>query len=281
MSNPQHGAAGTGDEEGRRWSMPPTSRKPVPDLVGDRVLELVRAGELAPGDRLPTEPELARMMSVARSSVRTGLQRLEARGVVEVNRGRGWFVSAEPDRSAADLMLDRLAGEDFDVAEVMEVRIALETTAAALAAARAPRGQMDEIVKLARAHHEADSEDTGTLLRTDEDFHRAVIDGAANAYLRAVYDMITPLVAEWRERTFSNAHVHMRSAMEHNQIAAWLRRRDETGVRTAMTSHLLGLYQDAIRERQEAGRAGENPTATLSTFIDIEDAPMFQDGEHG
>lgn len=279
MTNPQHSTGGPGDDEGRRWTLSPTSRKPVPDLVGDRVLELIRGGEITPGDRLPTEPDLARHMGVARSSVRTGLQRLEARGVVQVERGRGWFVSPEPDRSAADLMLDRLAGREFDPVEVMEVRIALESTAAALAAARAPRGTLDGIAKLARAHQEADPDDAATVLHTDEEFHEAIVDASGNAYLRALYGMVTPLIADWRERSFTSAEVHDRSAADHNQISVQLRRKDEVGARLAMTTHLLGLYQGMAREQRASGRGEDPPRAALSAYVDVEDSPLFPAAE--
>ena len=86
MTNPRSSAGSADGDDGTRWALAPAARKPVPDLIGDHLLAMVRAEELAPGDRLPTEPELARLMGVARSSVRTALQRLEARGVVEVNR---------------------------------------------------------------------------------------------------------------------------------------------------------------------------------------------------
>lgn len=275
MTNP-HGTPGDDPD----WSLSPTSRKPVPDLVGDRVLELVRGGELTPGDRLPTEPDLARQMGVARSSVRTGLQRLEARGVVQVERGRGWFVAPEPDRSAADLMLDRLAGREFDPVEVMEVRIALESTAAALAAARATPGQLDEIMKLARSHEAADPEDSAAILQSDEDFHAAIVDSTGSDFLRTVYAMITPPLATARERSLAIPHLHMRSATEHNQIAAWLRRRDETGARFAMTSHLLGLYQDLVRERADSSRDPVPAAASMSTFVDIDtEVPTLHPGD--
>jgi DNA-binding FadR family transcriptional regulator len=273
VTNPRHGERDVGDVQ---WALGPTSRKPVPDLVGDRVRDLITAGELRPGDRLPTEPELARLMGVARSSVRTGLQRLESRGLVEVNRGRGWFVSAEPERSAEDLMIDRLASEDFGVLDVLEVRIALEGLASALAAARAPRGKLDEITKLARTHHEADSNDTAELLRTDEEFHEAIVDAAGNDYLRALYGMVIPLISDWRERSFTTVEVHDRSAADHNQIAVQLRRHDEVGARLSMTTHLLGLYHGVSRGQRADPDAEETSPVPLAAYVDVEDTPLFQ-----
>jgi DNA-binding FadR family transcriptional regulator len=279
MTNPRR-ATGSGVDDGPRWALAPGARKPVPDLVGDRLLEMVHNEELKPGDRLPSEPELARMMGVARSSVRTALQRLEARGVVEVNRGRGWVVSTSADRSAADLMLDRLAGQQFDLADVMEVRIALESLAVALAATRAPSGTLEGIAKLARDDRETDADDRATLLRQDEEFHSEIVAAAGNDYLRALYEMLTPLVAEWRERSFTSTEVHDRSAADHNQIATLLRRRDEVAARLAMSAHLLGQYRGMARDR--SAERGDVPPATSTTYVDLDDVPMFRpDAEDG
>jgi DNA-binding FadR family transcriptional regulator len=258
------------------WTLPDTSRKPVPDMVADRVLELVRSGVIPPGDRLPTEPELARRFRVARSSVRSGLQRLQAQGVVEVNRGRGWFVSATSSRDAADLMAERMASREFDIRDVMEVRIALEGAAAGLAAARASGGQRDDILKLSKIDQATDSNDSATLLAADQEFHEAVIDAAGNEYLKALSDMVTPLVAEWRRQSFTSAHVHDRSALDHMQIAVQIRRRDENGARLAMSGHLLGLYTGVARARGAEPGAEERPIAGLSMYTDVGDGPMFE-----
>ena len=271
MTNPRSNAGSADGDDGTRWALAPAARKPVPDLIGDHLLAMVRAEELAPGDRLPTEPELARLMGVARSSVRTALQHHEARGVVEVNRGRGWYVSAGADRSAADLMLDRLAGQQFDLADVMEVRIALESLAVGLAATRAPSGTLEGIAKLARDDRETDADDRAALLRNDEEFHGEIVAAAGNDYLSALYEMLTPVVAEWRERSFTSNEVNDRSAADHNQIATLLRRRDEVAARLAMSAHLLGQYRGMARER-----GVDIAPATSTTYVDMDDEPMFR-----
>src|SRR5215831_597286 len=89
------------DSGGRRpaltkWQPRLDPRRSLPDVIEEKLRELIENGELPPGERLPNEPELARRMGVARSSIRTALQRLEVLGVVEVRRGRGWFVRRKP-----------------------------------------------------------------------------------------------------------------------------------------------------------------------------------------
>lgn len=64
--------------------------------VRDRVAARIAAGELAAGDRLPTEPELAGAFDVGRHSVRRAMAELALRGMVSVERGRGTFVRAQP-----------------------------------------------------------------------------------------------------------------------------------------------------------------------------------------
>lgn len=259
------------DEDDPRWELP-NERKPVPELVSDRVAELVRIGELLPGERLPTEPLLARRFGVARSSVRSGLQRLQARGVVEVNRGRGWYVAEDPHPQVPPIA-DPDSEREFDDLEVMEVRIALEGIAAALAAARASGvpGKIDEIAKRSREHREAAHDDPDALLRTDKAFHLAVVEAAGNDFLTAVYGSLVPRVDRWRRESFTTPEVHDRSATEHDQIAFQIRRGDEVGARMTMTGHLLGHYRALSRERER-----DVDPASFPAFVDATDAPDWQ-----
>ena len=257
---------GRDDVRDARWALSPTSRKPVPELVGDRVVELVQSGRLEPGEKLPTEPDLARQMGVARSSVRTALQRLQVQGVVEVNRGRGWFVSTDPVRTSSDVLRERVAVRNVDLLEVMEVRIALEGTAVALAADRADRGQLDEIIKLSHAHREAPHDDPAVLVQTDEEFHGAIVEAAGNSFLSAVYDMITPLIADWRAQSYTGPAIHVRSATDHDQIAWQLRRRDDEGARIAMTGHLLGQQRAMVGALPPAEQDAARPLS-LTMFL--------------
>ena len=84
------------DEIDPRYELRLGAGRPLPEAIADKIRELVDAGMFKPGAKLPNESELARNMRVARSSVRTALQRLEAQGVVEVKRGVGWYVRRAP-----------------------------------------------------------------------------------------------------------------------------------------------------------------------------------------
>ena len=80
----------------------PTSIVPRPDQAAGRVVghvrRLIEQGQLHPGDRLPPERDLAVEIGVSRPSLRSGLQKLGAMGVVIARQGAGTFVSAGPPR---------------------------------------------------------------------------------------------------------------------------------------------------------------------------------------
>lgn len=260
----------TGHARGESWALSPDSRRPLPELIEERLCELIEQGVFSPGDRLPTEPELAADLQVARSSLRTALQRLQIRGVVEVVRGRGWYVrsaSAAIEDTPPGWMLDRNVSDS----DLLEVRIALETTAASLATVRAGSGELDELEKLSKAHETASSADKHELLASDEAFHAAVVKASHNQLLEHLYQSIVPLLRPHRLHCYIRPEVHVRSSNDHNQVVMFLRRRDEVAARTAMTTHLLGLYKDLLVDHQNPA---EEP-ATLQTYVGVHDEPIW------
>src|SRR5574342_711822 len=128
-----------------RWPSPQiplqtASRVPLSQVVLEQLMEQIRSGSLRPGDRLPTEHELARALDVGRSSVREALRGLIAFGLIETKAGRGAVVTQQARsplahvRSSAHL-LERV--QKTALLDLLEVRECLEGQAAELAAQRA------------------------------------------------------------------------------------------------------------------------------------------------
>ncbi|MTD57829.1 FadR/GntR family transcriptional regulator [Amycolatopsis pithecellobii] len=252
------------------WSLSPDTRKPLPELIEDKLRQLIESGRFKAGDRLPTEPELAQRMAVARSSLRTALQRLQLQGIVEVMRGRGWYVRSTDVGDRDDvLLLDNHASES----DLIEVRIALEATAASLAALRADDGELDEIAKRAKEHQTAPNDDKEELLRTDEEFHAAVVRASHNELLEQLYRSLVPKLRGSRRNSYGTHELQNRSASEHNQVAWFLKRRDEGGARVSMTTHLLGLYNDVASHA--ATPAAERATLNTYVYDSEEDEPRW------
>jgi DNA-binding FadR family transcriptional regulator len=240
-------------------------------VIEEKLRELIDNGVLPEGERLPNEPELARRMAVARSSVRTALQRLEVLRVVEVRRGRGWFVRRKPADDLPGEFMEWISERRFRLSEGLEVRMALEGMAASLAAARATEGEIDDIAKLSKDHLAAFA-DIDELLRTDEAFHDAIFRASRNDLLLATYRMLIPELTEVRRRRFTVRGVPARSGTEHDSVVNFLKRGDSAGARAAMTTHLLGLYHE-IQATDDQDGMGQ--PAHLTTFVGIEDEPEW------
>jgi DNA-binding FadR family transcriptional regulator len=230
-------------ERARHFELRLDAGRPLPEIIADKLRELVDAGVYKPGGRLPNESELARNMRVARSSVRTALQRLEAQRVLEVKRGLGWYVKRVPPSEGQNAP-SLLETGNYRISDLFELRIALEGMAASLAAIRATDSEIDDIWKLNQLHQDA-GEDLDELLRTDEAFHEAIFRASRNDLLIETYPRIVGELRAWRQQSFAVPGVALRSGREHGKVVRYLRNRDPGGAHAAMNSHLQRLY-DAL-----------------------------------
>src|ERR1700694_2500296 len=111
--------------------------KPATEQAVGAIMNLLTSGELGPGDRLPTERDLALRLGVARSTVREAIRGLEMMRVLMVRHGEGIFVTSLD----APLLLEAMGFtlqlmRDREVVDLLELRAILEGAAASLASAR-------------------------------------------------------------------------------------------------------------------------------------------------
>jgi DNA-binding FadR family transcriptional regulator len=158
------------------------SRVKVSNLTDQVTKELNRRiaeGEFALGSRLPTEQDLSADFGVSRTVVREAISRLKSEGLVETRQGAGAFVAKSklgvPFRIATD-------SESLQVtAEILELRLAVEAEAAALAAERADRSQLKAIRDALHAVAAAVARG-GDGLDEEMLFHRSIVKAAGNRH---------------------------------------------------------------------------------------------------
>lgn len=170
----------------------PVSRRLVPDDVFDQILTEVVDGDLAPGDRLPSERRLADVLGVSRPAVREALQRMAQARLVEVRHG-GATTVREFRRAAGLDLLPRLLvrNDDLDVRvarSILEARLAIAPEVAALAAQRAS----EELVETLDAAIEslAADEDPVARQRAALTFWDLVVDGADSVVFRLMFNSL-------------------------------------------------------------------------------------------
>lgn len=220
------------------------ARKPVPEAIAEVIMGELRAGTLRPGDKLPAEPELARQLKVGRTSLREAIRTLDTLGVLEVVRGRGTFVRHPP---SVDELSDQFV--QFSVtggpaaAELLEVRIGLEGTAATLACLRATAEDLDLMAQRCREHEAARRRgDLDELVRTDEAVHESLVLASHNELLVSMYRSLVPGMAEFRRHTLALDDAAERFDPQHRNIVAHIRNHDAAAARAAVVRHVGALY---------------------------------------
>jgi GntR family transcriptional regulator, transcriptional repressor for pyruvate dehydrogenase complex len=225
------------------------------DRVVEHVRSLIEQGGLRPGDRLPSERDLALELGVSRPSVRSGLEALESMGVVVSRRGAGTFIAdGPPDLGAEPLsLLASLHG--FTPNEMFEARLVLEVGVAGLAAEHADGERLaamaEEVTEMF-----ASLEDPAAFLRHDVRFHQAVASGCGNRVLAALMEMVSAQFYELRKETIARARDLREAAEMHRRIFRAIRARDAEAARAAMHEHLK-MAQHAQTLEAEPGEPGE------------------------
>jgi len=216
----------------------------------------IDSGRLRPGDRLPGERDLAHELGLSRPSVRSGLETLEAMGVVVSRRGAGTFIADGPLRLEAEPLSFLASLHGLTADEMFEARLVLEVGVCRLAAEHASADQLAAMAEEVTGMF-ASVEDPAAFLLHDVRFHRSVAAGCRNRVLAALVEMVSEQFYEQRKRTVERARDLRESAEMHRHIYRAVRGRDAEGARAAMTAHLVHARHAHALETAEEPRTTE------------------------
>jgi len=197
------------------------------------------------GDQLPPERELAEHFGVSRTAVREAVKALRQKGLVEVQPGRGTFITngtSQAMRHSLGLMIK--IGQADGASNLVEVREIFEPEIAALAATRADE---EDIAALREAVTAMDAalEDADAFVEADLDFHLALAEATQNALVPTLIDSIVDLLREQRKRIALVEGGLQRGQFHHKRVLDAIIRHDPEAAREAMRAHLQQVRQDS------------------------------------
>jgi GntR family transcriptional repressor for pyruvate dehydrogenase complex len=207
------------------------------EQVAERVRQLAATAGLQPGDRLPAERDLAQRLGVSRSSVRQALTLLRAAGLVQTRQGDGVYLQRLPEEIGSELSASAVAGRQ-SMPQIMEVREALETHLARLAARRRSSQDVDRL----RAAYDAMAWAVGhgeDPCEADARFHAAIAHAADNPMLEELMGQLATPIALTRRASLSRPGRPGRSLEGHLRILDAIVARNEEGASAAMREHLM------------------------------------------
>jgi GntR family transcriptional regulator, transcriptional repressor for pyruvate dehydrogenase complex len=210
------------------------------DQVTQALLGRIESGQLKPGEKLPPEVALAPEFGVSRTVVREAIARLKHEGLLESRQGSGVFVAQKP--AISPLKIDESVLESRNsVLQILELRRAIESEAAALAAQRRSRSQLREIEDALEALDAlaAGASAGGDGVDADVAFHRAIAQATGNPFfLKTIDFLLQYLNAAVRAGRAKEEFVRA-VREEHHAILQAIRKRDAVSARAAAATHMF------------------------------------------
>ncbi len=207
------------------------------DSAVQRIRNVIETQKLAPGTRLPTEPELMQRLGISRTVLREAMSRLELLGLVKIRAGKGTQVG-DPDTLDAGSRLIRtaLTLSSRDLLQFNELRTGIECESARLAAERATES---EIADLQRRCVELGATETRELyVQLDCAFHVAIAQISKSALILSVLQIVQDFMASSMERTMLPTPDYKLGRKLHSDIVAAIAAHDANAAEAAMRRHM-------------------------------------------
>ena len=211
--------------------------------VSRQIEQLILRGILRPGERLPSERELADRLAVSRPSLREAIAGLQSKGLLTTKASAGIFVADVLGSAFSDVLIKLFADHDEAVFDYLSFRRDMEGLAASRAARLGSDTDLQVIQtlfdKMELAHSKCLTKDEARL---DAEFHLSIIEASHNVIMlhmmRSMYQLLQEGVFYNRRMMFKQRTTRDELLAQHHTINAALQRRDPAGAQAAVEAHL-------------------------------------------
>jgi GntR family transcriptional repressor for pyruvate dehydrogenase complex len=225
----------------------PIVRESVAEQVARRILDLVVARSLRPGDQLPPERDLAESLGVSRPSVREAIRGLQILGVVRSRQGGGHTVTALDADAILGPIRFFLSLEAGNIRALYDARSLIESDVARRAATAMAPEAVERLAAILGAQ-EATLADPTAFRASDFAFHEAIWEGCGNPFLKRIGESLNALGLEVRRRASETPGVLQKSFADHHALLAALRARDPDAAARAAEAHMTNVFRSTMEQ---------------------------------
>ncbi len=226
--------------------------------VTRQIEKLILRGILRPGERLPSERELAERLGVSRPSLREAVAELQDKGLLSTRAGAGIFVADVLGSAFSPALIRLFADHDEAVFDYIAFRRDMEGLAAERAARLASDTDLKVIQavfdKMEAAHQKSDPK---AEARLDAEFHMGIIEASHNVVMlhmmRSMYQLLQEGVFYNRQVMFKQRTTRGALLDQHRAINTALQARDADAARAAVIAH-LNYVEKALADQRKADR---------------------------
>lgn len=231
----------THDPEPRRGLTPvgPSAlpRRETPSTeITRHLLNYLLSGDLTPGQKIPSERQLADALAVGRSAVREAIKSLSLLGLLDVRQGDGTYLAGSTSGLLPRVLEWGLLLGERAVVDLIEARTEIEISVAGLAAERASADALERIGQRYAAMQSAP--DLEAYVEADIGFHVEVARSSENEVLANLIVSLQSLLQVWARRVLEYAQETETSLQMHEPILTAIRERNPEQARAAMSAHM-------------------------------------------
>ena len=223
------------------------NRTLVPQSAARLIQDMIQSGELAAGQKIPSQRDFSTKLGISRASLREALLTLETLGLIKTEAGRGTFV-AERGSAANTGMAPWRYSYSYSVFDVFQTRIMLEGNIAGLAAGRLTGNQLQAMEAATKQMEDCwAKQDLLANVEADLEFHGIIASACSNTMMRALYQVVREQLTETQRQPIPITEpARMKASIsEHRRIIAALRDNDAARARQEMENHVLNTARCA------------------------------------
>ena len=219
----------------------PIARPKLAELVQNRLLAVIQAENLRPGDRLPSERELMQSYAVGRPSIREAMQNLKRMGLIEINHGERPRIAAPSfERMVAGMsetMRHVLVNSPATLDHLKEARATFEMTMAKIAARKRTPADVADLYAIL-AEQERARLDSNAFLQADGRFHHRIAIITGNPIFANLSQALFAWLAQFHFDLVRKPGLEQLTLSEHRQILEAIERGEEEEAARLTADHL-------------------------------------------
>lgn len=222
------------------------NRQTLSQKIERTIENAIREKKLAVGSKLPTEREMCESFGVSRTALREALRRLSARGLINIHKGSGMYVS-EINIEDAIKSLNLYYDLKFDknlISQIIEVRMLFEPEIAKLAAKNRTDKDVIELTKSLDDFEKCNPDNTQKEADLDNKFHLGITKSTGNPIMQITMEPIYLLLPRMRNYIYANIEGEKSNTLSsHKKLLKAVAHKQTDDAYKIMKSNLIRTYE--------------------------------------
>lgn len=216
--------------------------KMLSQSIADNILSMITIEKrFAAGDKLPNELALSEELNVSRTTLREAIRILVAHDILEIQRGKGTFVTEKAFQRPQDL--EQLSDIKVNAKDLYEIRLIFEPEAAYFAALRGTDAEISRILNYGK---QIENEIKKGLNRTTNEhaFHKAIAQSTHNEFMNKLMPILYQAITKGVILSEQSSKAIHDTINDHRMIMEFLEQRNADGARNAMKIHIMHAIKE-------------------------------------